>query len=79
MCHSLVLCSVIYGPTYRVLRTSCAFEVPALVSPGGIANGNKGGSYNDDDDNDLGTMDFDDNDSKAGKPSRVFFQLSLTM
>lgn len=43
------------------------FEVPALVPPGGVANGGKPG-YNDDDanDDDLGIMDIDDNDGKAG-------------
>lgn len=43
------------------------FEVPALVPPGGVANGGKSG-YNDEDanDDDLGIMDMDDNDSKAG-------------
>lgn len=43
------------------------FEVPALVPPGGVANGGKSG-YNDDDanDDDLGIMDIDDNDSKVG-------------
>ncbi|XP_022768855.1 exocyst complex component SEC3A isoform X4 [Durio zibethinus] len=46
------------------------FEVPALVPPGGVANGNKSGSYDDDtNDDDLGIMDIDDNDSKAGKTS----------
>ncbi|KAJ6940043.1 hypothetical protein NC651_006252 [Populus alba x Populus x berolinensis] len=45
------------------------FEVPALVPPGGVANGNKGG-YNDANDNDdLGIMDIDENDGKAGKNS----------
>ncbi|PNY05461.1 exocyst complex component sec3a-like protein [Trifolium pratense] len=37
------------------------FEVPTLVPPGGIVNGNKAG-YDDDDD--LGIMDIDDNDGK---------------
>lgn len=43
------------------------FEVPALVPPGGTANGDKS-ECNDDDpnDDDLGIMDIDDNDSKAG-------------
>ncbi|KAJ9166143.1 hypothetical protein P3X46_020929 [Hevea brasiliensis] len=45
------------------------FEVPALVPPGGVANGNRSGNYNDevndDDDDDLGIMDIDENDSKA--------------
>ncbi|KAI4305349.1 hypothetical protein L6164_028720 [Bauhinia variegata] len=46
------------------------FEVPALVPPGGVANGNKAG-YNDDDanDDDLGIMDIDDNDNKTVKNS----------
>uniref|UniRef100_A0A7N2KSI0 Exocyst complex component Sec3 PIP2-binding N-terminal domain-containing protein n=1 Tax=Quercus lobata TaxID=97700 RepID=A0A7N2KSI0_QUELO len=44
------------------------FEVPALVPPGGLVNGNKTG-YNDDDanDDDLGIMDIDDNDSKTAE------------
>lgn len=45
------------------------FEVPTLVPPGGT-NGNKGGPIDDDDDgndDDLGIMDIDDNDSKAGQ------------
>lgn len=51
------------------------FEVPALVPPGGIANGNRGGPYNDDaNDDDLGIMDIDENDSKAGNS---FFHLLL--
>ncbi|GKV04756.1 hypothetical protein SLEP1_g16871 [Rubroshorea leprosula] len=46
------------------------FEVPALVPPGGGANGNKSGSNNDNgSDDDLGIMDIDDNDSKAVKNS----------
>ncbi|XP_050208769.1 exocyst complex component SEC3A [Mercurialis annua] len=44
------------------------FEVPALVPPGGVANGNRGGNEADDDD-DLGILDIDENDSKAGKQS----------
>ncbi|KAI4307575.1 hypothetical protein L6164_030747 [Bauhinia variegata] len=46
------------------------FEVPGLVPPGGVANGNKTG-YDDDDanDDDLGIMDIDDNDSKAVRNS----------
>ena len=50
------------------------FEVPALVPPGGGANGNKSGSYDDDtNDDDLGIMDIDDNDNKAGNHlSRAF-------
>ncbi|KAL6574258.1 Exocyst complex component S3A [Orobanche hederae] len=42
------------------------FEVPALVLPGGVANGNK--PNEDDNDDDLGIMDIDDN-GKAGKKS----------
>ncbi|XP_008220740.1 PREDICTED: LOW QUALITY PROTEIN: exocyst complex component SEC3A-like [Prunus mume] len=42
------------------------FEVPALVPPGGTANGDKSDDTNDDD---LGIMDIDDNDSKVGKNS----------
>ncbi|PPR83583.1 hypothetical protein GOBAR_AA37124 [Gossypium barbadense] len=46
------------------------FEVPALAPPGGVANGGKSGSYDDDtNDDDLGILDIDDNDSKAGKTS----------
>ncbi|KAL0392014.1 UNVERIFIED_CONTAM: Exocyst complex component SEC3A [Sesamum radiatum] len=41
------------------------FEVPALVPPGGLANGNKRVPIDDDNDDDLGIMDIDDND-KAG-------------
>ncbi|KAK6115414.1 hypothetical protein DH2020_007683 [Rehmannia glutinosa] len=41
------------------------FEVPALVPPGGPANGDKS-VPNDDNDDDLGIMDIDDNE-KAGK------------
>ena len=45
------------------------FEVPTLVPPGGVANGNKSGNNDDDtnDDDDLGIMDIDDNDGKTGK------------
>uniref|UniRef100_A0A5B7AQT3 Putative Exocyst complex component sec3A isoform 1 n=1 Tax=Davidia involucrata TaxID=16924 RepID=A0A5B7AQT3_DAVIN len=46
------------------------FEVPALVPPGGVANGNKSGTVDDDaNDDDLGIMDIDENDSKTGKNS----------
>nr|GMD89082.1 Exocyst complex component SEC3A [Ipomoea batatas] len=44
------------------------FEVPALVPPGGLANGNKS-VQDEEDDDDLGIMDIDDNDNKAGKSS----------
>lgn len=43
------------------------FEVPALVPPGGHANGNKTGSNDDDtNDDDLGIMDIDESDNKNG-------------
>ncbi|KAL9247087.1 hypothetical protein vseg_020555 [Gypsophila vaccaria] len=46
------------------------FEVPALNPPGTLPNGNKSTSNVDDaDDDDLGIMDIDDNDNKAGKNS----------
>lgn len=45
------------------------FEVPALVPPGGLANGNKTGHNDDDTTDDLGIMDIDDNETKAGKNS----------
>ncbi|XP_031252744.1 exocyst complex component SEC3A isoform X1 [Pistacia vera] len=46
------------------------FEVPALVPPGGVANGGRTGSYDDDaNDDDLGIMDIDESDSKASKNS----------
>ncbi|XP_073305591.1 exocyst complex component SEC3A-like [Primulina huaijiensis] len=46
------------------------FEVPALVPPGGVTDGNKGvpNDTDNDNDDDLGIMDIDDND-KAGKKS----------
>lgn len=40
------------------------FEVPTLVPPGGVPNGNR--SDDDANDDDLGIMDIDENDSKAG-------------
>ncbi|XP_044475842.1 exocyst complex component SEC3A [Mangifera indica] len=46
------------------------FEVPALVPPGGHANGSRTGSYDEDaNDDDLGIMDIDESDSKASKNS----------
>ncbi|KAH7524038.1 hypothetical protein FEM48_Zijuj06G0075900 [Ziziphus jujuba var. spinosa] len=56
------------------------FEVPALVPPGGVANGGKPG-YNDDDanDDDLGIMDIDDNDGKAGKNSAELAALNESL
>lgn len=54
------------------------FEVPALVPPGGPANGNKGVPNDDVDgnDDDLGIMDIDDNDNKAGKSSSTVLQFT---
>ncbi|KAL0366146.1 UNVERIFIED_CONTAM: Exocyst complex component SEC3A [Sesamum radiatum] len=50
------------------------FEVPALVPPGGLANGNKTVPIDDDnDDDDLGIMDIDDND-KAGSQKNADLQ-----
>ncbi|KAK4599622.1 hypothetical protein RGQ29_009607 [Quercus rubra] len=56
------------------------FEVPALVPPGGLVNGNKTG-YNDDDanDDDLGIMDIDDNDGKTGKTSAELAALNESL
>lgn len=39
------------------------FEVPALVPPGGLVNGNKSVLTDDENDDDLGIMDIDDNDN----------------
>ncbi|GMH00371.1 hypothetical protein Nepgr_002210 [Nepenthes gracilis] len=44
------------------------FEVPTLNPPGNIPNGNRTALHEDEaNDDDLGIMDIDDNDSKAGK------------
>ncbi|KAE8674828.1 Exocyst complex component SEC3A [Hibiscus syriacus] len=51
------------------------FEVPALTTPGAVANGSKGGSNDDD----LGIMDIDDNDSKAGKTSADLQSLNRSL
>ncbi|XP_015167202.1 exocyst complex component SEC3A-like isoform X2 [Solanum tuberosum] len=42
------------------------FEVPTLLPPEGVANGNKTG---DDKNDDLGIMDIDENDNKSGQNS----------
>ncbi|KAF5198843.1 Exocyst complex component sec3a [Thalictrum thalictroides] len=48
------------------------FEVPALVPPGGHSDGSKTGpSDNDPNDDDLGIMDIDDNDSKTGNSAEL--------
>ncbi|KAL5131792.1 Exocyst complex component SEC3A [Glycine soja] len=52
------------------------FEVPTLVPPGGVVNGNKAG-YDDDDD--LGIMDIDENDSKSGKNSAELEALNKSL
>ncbi|XP_028181023.1 exocyst complex component SEC3A-like isoform X2 [Glycine soja] len=53
------------------------FEVPTLVPPGGVVNGNKAGY--DDDDDDLGIMDIDENDSKSGKNSAELEALNKSL
>jgi hypothetical protein len=63
-----------YNSSWFTLQSSffahfMCFEVPTLVPPGGVVNGNKAG-YDDDDD--LGIMDIDDNDSKSGIYARLF-------
>lgn len=60
--------SNVYNSSWHKLQSSffahfMCFEVPTLVPPGGVVNGNKAG-YDDDDD--LGIMDIDENDSKSG-------------
>ncbi|KAM3376104.1 exocyst complex component SEC3A isoform X1 [Capsicum galapagoense] len=45
------------------------FEVPTLFPPEGIANRNKAGDDKDDADDDLGIIDIDENDNKAGQNS----------
>ncbi|XP_019458552.1 PREDICTED: exocyst complex component SEC3A-like isoform X2 [Lupinus angustifolius] len=50
------------------------FEVPTLVPPGGVADGNKAG-YNDD----LGIMDINENDSKSGKTSAELAALNESL
>ncbi|KAI3460279.1 hypothetical protein Pfo_016942 [Paulownia fortunei] len=54
------------------------FEVPALVPPGGLANGNKTVPNDDDNDDDLGITDIDDND-KAGKKSMDLQELNESL
>ncbi|KAL3642108.1 Exocyst complex component S3A [Castilleja foliolosa] len=56
------------------------FEVPALVPPGGLANGNKTVPKDDDndDDDDLGIMDIDDN-GKDGKKSADLQELNESL
>ncbi|XP_028093570.1 exocyst complex component SEC3A-like [Camellia sinensis] len=60
--------------------TSTVSEVPALVPPGGVASGNKTG-LNDDDtnDDDLGILDIDENDSKTGKNSAELAALNESL
>ncbi|XAR61815.1 hypothetical protein NMG60_11016338 [Bertholletia excelsa] len=55
------------------------FEVPALVPPGGVG-GNRAGSLDDDaNEDDLGIMDIDDNDSKTGKNSAELTALNESL
>ncbi|CAJ1972646.1 unnamed protein product [Sphenostylis stenocarpa] len=55
------------------------FEVPTLVPPGGVVNGNKTAYDDDDDDDDLGIMDIDENDSKSGKTSAELAALNKSL
>ncbi|RDY08690.1 Exocyst complex component SEC3A, partial [Mucuna pruriens] len=52
------------------------FEVPTLVPPGGVVNGNKTG-YDDDDD--LGIMDIDENDGKSSRNSAELAALNKSL
>lgn len=51
------------------------FEVPALVPPGGAANGSKSRNEDSSNDDDLGIMDIDDDvdDGKSG----IFFYFNF--
>ncbi|KAL6995609.1 Exocyst complex component S3A [Sarracenia purpurea var. burkii] len=51
------------------------FEVPALVPPGGVGSNNKAESNDDD----MGIMDIDDNDSKTGKNSTELVALNESL
>lgn len=51
------------------------FEVPALVPPGGLVNGNKSVPTDDDNDDDLGIMDIDENDNDGKFINFCFRQL----
>ncbi|KAE9588438.1 putative exocyst complex component Sec3 [Lupinus albus] len=55
------------------------FEVPTVVPPGGVANGNKTGYDDDANDDDLGIMDIDENDSKSGKTSAELATLNESL
>ncbi|XP_061365399.1 exocyst complex component SEC3A isoform X2 [Gastrolobium bilobum] len=55
------------------------FEVPTLVSPVGVVNGNKTGYDDDANDDDLGIMDIDENDSKSGKNSAELAALNESL
>ncbi|KAJ7958079.1 exocyst complex component sec3A [Quillaja saponaria] len=57
------------------------FEVPTLVHPGGVANGNKTGHGDEDAnyDDDLGIMDIDDNGSESGKSSAELAALNESL
>ncbi|KAL7175505.1 hypothetical protein ACSBR2_029160 [Camellia fascicularis] len=52
------------------------FEVPAIAPTGGVGDGNNVGSTDDDD---LGIMDIDDNDSKTGKNSSELAELNESL
>ncbi|KAG9138597.1 hypothetical protein Leryth_012935 [Lithospermum erythrorhizon] len=55
------------------------FEVPALVPPGSVSNGNKTEQNDDNDDDDLGIMDIDDNDNKISKNSSELEALNQSL
>ncbi|THF94909.1 hypothetical protein TEA_007615 [Camellia sinensis var. sinensis] len=56
------------------------FEVPAIAPTGGVGDGNNVGSTDDDtNDDDLGIMDIDDNDSKTGKNSSELAELNESL
>lgn len=54
------------------------FEVPALVPPGGLVNGNKSVPTDDENDDDLGIMDIDENDNDGKLSSSIFALDHLT-
>lgn len=70
-CLCCFLCPKSSTLFYSILQSSffahfLCFEVPALLPPEGVANGKKVGDDKDDVDDDLGIMDIDENDNKAG-------------
>ncbi|CAN4105275.1 unnamed protein product [Withania somnifera] len=56
------------------------FEVPALVPPGGLSNGNRSAhEENDANYDDLGIMDIDENDNKTGKNTGELEELNESL